>query len=210
MEKLNLTEKAKKSVKKLISSKDKSQRGCIAAVNPLTGDFFYGKSVKEAAKEGRKIQEDAKAVFFFVRVGFPSVHMLKHVRLQGNIEGNSFPNVKGHISEEKLHITSEPSGGDPPLNIIVDTGFSGEIVLDGGIIGSIERDYLGEDTVTLAGGVDYTVSVYLSDVIVNDLKLNEVEVTEMKGEYLLGITFMRSICKKAIFDFETDKISFEC
>lgn len=210
MKKLNLTEKAKKSVKKLTSSKDKSQIGCIAAVNPLTGDFFYGKSVKEAAKKGRKIQEDPKAVFFFVRVGSTSVHMLKRVRLQGNIDQSCFPIVKGHISKNILHITSKLPDGHTPLNIIVDTGFSGEIVLDGGIIDSIERDYLGEDTVTLAGSVDYNVSVYLSDVIVNALKLNEVEITEMKGEYLLGITFMRSICKKAIFFFDTDKISFEC
>jgi len=93
MEKLNLTEKAKQSVKKLTSSKDKSQIGCIAAINPMTGDFFYGKSIKDAAKTGRKLQKDPSAVFFFVRVGFPSVHMLKHVRLQGNIEQNCFPKV---------------------------------------------------------------------------------------------------------------------
>lgn len=166
MEKLNLTEKAKQSVKKLTSSKDENQIGCIAAVNPMTGDFLYGKSIKEAAKNGRKIQKDPRAVFFFVRVGFPSVHMLKHVRLEGNIEQYCFPKVKGHISQEKLHITSEPSDGYAPLNIIVDIGFSGEIVLDGGTIKSIKRDYLGEDSVTLAGGVNYTVSVYLSDVVV--------------------------------------------
>jgi len=110
---------------------------------------------------------------------------------------------------EKLHITSEPSDRYAPIDIIVDTGFSGEIVLDGGTIKSIKRDYIGEDSVTLAGGVGYTVSVYLSDVVVNDLKLNEVEITEMKEEFLLGISFMRSICKKAIFVFDTDKISFE-
>ncbi len=75
-------------------------------------------------------------------------------------------------------------------------------------IQSIERDYLGEDTVTLAGGVDYPVSVYLSDIMVNSLRL-EVEITEMKGEYLIGIALMRSICKRAIFAFDRDEVLFE-
>jgi len=46
----------------------------------------YGNSVVEAAKEGRRVKQDPKAVFFFVRVGYPSVHILKSVVLQGYIE----------------------------------------------------------------------------------------------------------------------------
>lgn len=93
------------------------------------------------------------------------------------------------------------------LDFIADTGFSGSVVLDTKVIQCIEKDYLGEDTVTLAGGVYHPVGVYLSDII--SLKLNEVEITEMKGEYLIGIALMRSICKRAIFAFDNDEVLFE-
>lgn len=53
------------------------------------------------------------------------------------------------------------------------------------------------------------MSVYLSDITVNSLKLNEVEITEIKGEYLIGIMLMRAISKRTIFAFDSDEIIFE-
>jgi len=82
-------------------------------------------------------------------------------------------------------------------------------VLDSKVIQCIERDYLGEDTVTLAGGIEHPVSVYLSDIIINNLRLNEVEITEMEEEYLIGIALMRCICKRVIFAVDEDKVIFE-
>ena len=84
MEKLKLSLKAKEVTNRLVGSKDSEKVGYIAAVDPQTGEAFYGKTVAEAAKEGRKRKKDSKAVFFFVRVGYPSVHVLKTVRLQGS------------------------------------------------------------------------------------------------------------------------------
>lgn len=50
-------------------------------MDPQTGEVFYGKSVVEAAKEGRRMKNDPKAVFFFVKVGYPSVDVLKSIAL---------------------------------------------------------------------------------------------------------------------------------
>jgi len=46
-------------------------------------------------------------------------------------------------------------------------------------------------------------------VFVNTLRLAEVEIFEMKEEYLIGIALMRSICKRAIFAFDNDEVLFE-
>ncbi|MFQ6091355.1 MAG: hypothetical protein ACE5OR_01535 [bacterium] len=209
MERLKLSGQAKETVKRLIGSKDSERVGHIAAVDPQTGEVFYGKNVVEAAKEGRRGKNDPKAVFFFVKVGYPSVHVLKSINLRGYIDQDYFPKVKGYIYTRNLHLGSSIPYDVQSFDLIADTGFSGSVVLDTKVIQSIERDYLGEDIVTLAGGVDYPVSVYLGDIIVNTLKLNEVEITEMKGEYLIGIALMRSICKRAIFAFDNDEILFE-
>ena len=80
MERLKLSPRAREVTAKLVSSKDSERAGYIAAVDPQTGEIFYGKTVAEAAKEGRKRKNDLKAVFFFVRVGYPSVHVRKAVR----------------------------------------------------------------------------------------------------------------------------------
>ncbi len=53
------------------------------------------------------------------------------------------------------------------------------------------------------------MSVYVSNVILNSLNLSEVEILEMSDEYLIDITFMKYICKKAIFDFYDNKVLFE-
>ncbi|MBI4647458.1 MAG: hypothetical protein HY738_12935 [Bacteroidia bacterium] len=76
MEKLRLSDKANEIVKRLVDSKDSEKIGYIAAIDPQTGEIFLGKSIVEAAKLGRKMKNDSKAIFFFVRVGYPSVHVL--------------------------------------------------------------------------------------------------------------------------------------
>lgn len=209
MEKLKLSLKAKEVTNRLVGSKDSEKVGYIAAVDPQTGEAFYGKTVAEAAKEGRKRKKDSKAVFFFVRVGYPSVHVLKTVRLQGYIYQDYFPKVKGYIQNRSLNLGFLIPGNVQPLELVADTGFSGSIVLDTTAIQGIDRDYLGEDTVTLAGGVIQPVSIYLSDVTVDTLRLSEVEIIEMEEEYLMGMALMRSICKRAIFAFDNKEVLFE-
>lgn len=209
MNKLILSTQAKKIVKKLVNSRDSEKAGYIAAVDPQSGEVYYGKTVIEAAKEGRKMKNDPKAVFFFVRVGYPSVHVLKSVRLQGYIHQDFFPKVKGYIQNRSLNLVHSIPENVQLLELIADTGFSGSLVLDTTAIEGLDRDFLGEDTVTLAGGVIQPVSIYSSDVRVNTLRLTEVEIIEMEQEYLMGVALMRSICNRTIFAFDNNKVLFE-
>lgn len=101
MDRLKLSPKAKEITARLVGCKDSEKAGYIAAVDPKTGDVFYGKTVAEAAKEGRKRKKDPEAVFFFARVGYPSVHVLKTVRLHGYIYQDYFPKVKGYIQRRR-------------------------------------------------------------------------------------------------------------
>jgi len=209
MERLKLSPKAKEVTARLVDSKDSESVGHIAAVDPQTGEIFYGKTVAEAAKEGRKNKNDPKAVFFFVRVGYPSVHVLKTVRLQGYIYQDFFPKANGYIRNGSLKLAYSDPDNDPPLEFIVDTGFSGSLVLDASAMKNIESDYIGEDEITLAGGVKHPVNIYLSDVAVDTLRLTEVEIIEMQDEYLIGMALMRVMCKKVVFAFENNEILFE-
>ncbi len=118
-------------------------------MDPRSGETFYGKNEVEAAKEGRRAKNDPKAVFFFVRVGYPSVHVLKSINLKGYIH---HPLVKDFVQNRNLHIVSSIHGNVQPLELIADTGFSWSLVLDTEVLQGIDRDYFGEDMVTLAGG----------------------------------------------------------
>jgi hypothetical protein len=93
MERLKLSGKAEEIVKSLIDLKDSERAGSIAAVDPETGETYYGETEVQAAKKGRNAKNNPKAVFFFVRVGYPSVHILKSIHLQGHIRDRHFPIV---------------------------------------------------------------------------------------------------------------------
>ena len=47
----------------------------IAAIEPETGEWFLGRDVLEALKNGRK--KYVNGIFYFVRVGYPSAHAQK-------------------------------------------------------------------------------------------------------------------------------------
>lgn len=106
MEKLKLSLKAENVVKKLSKYKNSDKKGFIAAVDPKTGETYYGKSVVEAAKIGRITKNQPKAVFYFVRIGYPSVHILKNINLQGYFTHDNFPTVSGYIHNRNLHLIS--------------------------------------------------------------------------------------------------------
>jgi hypothetical protein len=66
---LKLSAKAQKTIKRLQKEKMSHAIGYIGAVDPYTGEVFYGKTVIEASKLGRKALNNPEAVFYFVRVG---------------------------------------------------------------------------------------------------------------------------------------------
>jgi hypothetical protein len=77
MEKLKLSRKAKKVTSLLVESKDSEYTGHIAAVDPQTGEVFYGKTIAQAVKEGRRKKNDPKAVFFLFESAIPRFMCLK-------------------------------------------------------------------------------------------------------------------------------------
>lgn len=80
-----------------------------------------------------------RPVFFFVRIGYPSVDVLKSINLQGYIERDYFPKIKGYVYNRNLHFVSSPPKDTQPLEFIADTGFSVFVVLDPEIIQSISN-----------------------------------------------------------------------
>ena len=63
----------KEILAKVQSLKDK--KGMIAAIEPETGEWFLGRDVLEALKNGRK--KYVNGIFYFVRVGYQSAHAQK-------------------------------------------------------------------------------------------------------------------------------------
>jgi hypothetical protein len=63
MSRLKLSQQAKDIVRELVQCKDSNRKGYIAIVDPDTGEVYYGKNVREAAKEGRRAKNNPKAVF---------------------------------------------------------------------------------------------------------------------------------------------------
>jgi len=53
----------------------KSKKGMLVAIEPESGDFFFGYDVLEALKKARKRYPNG--IFYFVRVGYPSAHAHK-------------------------------------------------------------------------------------------------------------------------------------
>lgn len=95
MDRLKLSNQAKSMAESLIDSKNSEKTGYIAAIEPDIGEVFYGRSGVAAAKEGRRMKNNPNAVFYFVRVGYPSVHVLKSIVLQGQITNEYFATIKG-------------------------------------------------------------------------------------------------------------------
>ena len=83
----------------MIRLHEPEKAGLIAAVDPKTGEAFYGNSIVEAVKLGRKTKNDPVAVFFFVKVGYPLVQVIKKATIQGQIEDGCFPIIKAYIDD---------------------------------------------------------------------------------------------------------------
>ena len=80
---LNLSKKAKNIAEKLKQAVDSPDKGNIAAIHPDNGDVFYGEDEIEALEKGWEKYPDT--IFYTIRIGYPSVAVLKRVGLQGEI-----------------------------------------------------------------------------------------------------------------------------
>ena len=91
IKKIYLSEEANAVIEKLIASKDREEIGKIAAIEPITGEVYFGKSIAQAAKNGRETINKPKASFFYVKVGYPSVYDINKINLKEEKKVKAFP-----------------------------------------------------------------------------------------------------------------------
>ena len=68
-----LAERGQEIYERIKHELEPTHRGKVVAIEVESGDYFLGESVVAAAKKARAKHPDKH--FYFVRVGFPSVHI---------------------------------------------------------------------------------------------------------------------------------------
>lgn len=99
------------------------------------------------------------------------------------------------------------------IELLVDTGFSGHLGLDGDIIAKLPNDYVYDEEILLAGGARHTVRVYLVPIALtagNVLRtIEDLEAISLPGESLLGFAAMGLIGDRLVVDFRKGEITFQ-
>jgi hypothetical protein len=204
---LKLSPKAKTTAEKLKLATDSLDKGKIAAIDPESGEYIIGNTTIEAFKRGKE-KKLGQNGFYFVRIGFPFVDEVKTKILEGYIANNRYPKTTGTIIDKRIHLDSSPDIKGNIFELIPDTGFTEYLSLGTNMIEDIEHYYMGEKPFNFAGNNESSCEIFLSTLHVNE-SFFEIEIANIEGEPLIGISLMRQICKRTIFDFENDKVIFE-
>ena len=91
MKKIYLSDEAIEVIERLKISKSSEQKGRLAAIDPMTGEIYFGKSIAEAAKKGRLAKNVKKASFYYVKVGYESVYDLSQIKVKADKKQVAFP-----------------------------------------------------------------------------------------------------------------------
>jgi hypothetical protein len=208
-DKLKLSPKAKATAERLKQATDSPDKGKIAAIDPESGDIFYGLDELEALEKGW--EKYPEIIFYTVRIGYPSVGVLKSTRLQGGISHNKkIPEIQCCIQNKMIHFLSNPYANHEIFDFTVDTGFTETIMIPTQKIDDItitSRPWSSD--ISLAGGINQKVINFFSTIYVNSIIFPKIKIMAYEDEFLIGMDFMRQICKRTIFDFEKDKVIFE-
>ena len=101
--------------------------------------------------------------------------------------------ITGSVSENlDLLVTIEVSdrnGVLQPLEVILDTGFNGDLTLPRDVVQHLGLTYRGQTPWTLASGKEVMMSNYDGEVTWHGL-LREVQVVETDGDALLGMALL--------------------
>ena len=101
--------------------------------------------------------------------------------------------ITGSVSEGlDLLVTIEVSdrnGVHQPLEVILDTGFNGDLTLPRDMVQHLGLTYRGQTPWTLASGKEVMMSNYDGEVFWHGL-LREVQVVETDGDPLLGMALL--------------------
>ncbi|MBI2061703.1 MAG: hypothetical protein HYT87_18335 [Nitrospirae bacterium] len=202
---MDLSRKASETVKTLTAAANGAPKGKIAAVDPASGEYFVGDTVAEAVRGGRLRKSDPKAVFFVVRVGSPTRHALKTILVGGKVD-QSGPFLPAAVRRGALILDSTGN-----LSMLVDTGFSGALALDGGLLTELGSDLVAEEDITLAGKMTARARLHLIKFGIrrggtNDVSA-DVEAYELEGEKLLGMEAMAQVAPKLNVHFSDKTVA---
>lgn len=205
--KWELSDKAKNIIQILSQASESPDKGKIAAIDPESGDYFIANTTVDAFKKGREKQKGKKG-FYFVRIGYPYVDEVKSIKFEGSIVDKRYPKTFGEIINKRINLNYPNAIGGKRIELIPDTGFTAYLSLDTNQIDDVENYFMGKKPFNFAGENQKECEIFLSTICVGNLSY-DIEIVKIKGKPLMGMSLMQQICKRAVFDFENDKVLFE-
>ncbi|HYB73408.1 MAG TPA: hypothetical protein VED18_08555 [Candidatus Sulfotelmatobacter sp.] len=113
--------------------------------------------------------------------------------LRGIIREHS-PVIQGRARAGLLHL-----GGRGPVPLVIDTGFTGAFAVPEAIARSLDLEFAGFDTFTLATGQEVELPVFVGTVVLGGRR---VKTWFILGEGLVGMEFLEEACADLLLDFE--------
>ena len=118
--------------------------------------------------------------------------------LRGAIREHS-PVIRARARAGVLHL-----GASGPLSFVIDTGFTGAFAVPEMVARSLDLEFVGFDTFTLATGQEVELPVYLGSV---RFGRRSAKTWFILGEGLIGMEFLEEACSDFLLDFEKQKVT---
>jgi len=120
------------------------------------------------------------------------------VTLTGRIQANC-PIARGRITGGIFHI-----GRTGPLELVIDTGFSGAIALPHPLLKRLALQFIATDSFTLATGEVIDLPAYAGMVQIGPRR---IRTWFIPGDHLIGIDSLRSAFSRMTLDFDRDLVT---
>jgi predicted aspartyl protease len=120
------------------------------------------------------------------------------VKLHGVIVERS-PVIAGEVRQGVLYLKTRG-----PVSLVVDTGFTGAFSVPDEIARSLDLDFVGLDTFSLATGQAVELPVYLGVVRIGG---RSVDTWFILGEALVGMEFLEETCSGLQMDLDQKTIT---
>jgi len=120
------------------------------------------------------------------------------MNLRGIIREHS-PIIQGRARAGVFHL-----GGRGPVPLVIDTGFTGAFAVPEAIARSLDLEFAGFDTFTLATGQEVELPVFVGTVV---LRGRRVKTWFILGEGLVGMEFLEEACSDLRVDFESQVVT---
>ena len=115
------------------------------------------------------------------------------MNLLGIIREHS-PIIQGRARAGVFHL-----GGRGPVPLVIDTGFTGAFAVPEATARSLDLEFAGFDTFTLATGQGVELPVFVRTVVLGGRR---AKTWFILGEGLVGMEFLGEACSDLLVDFE--------